>query len=290
LLYVGGQKNGAPSDVVEVYSTSGSATVPVVGCPGATDAGVPDGATTDAGATDAGATDASVSDAPVGTDGATTPPSDSGSPTTHPSGGDGGLSSGTFKTCAADTECPGGLHCVEHVCCDTPCTDKCHSCRVPGAIGICSLEPAGIDIKNECGAPGTCVQTCDGRGGCVADRGGEQCAAPRCADASHLQGAATCTGAGSACPTAASTFDCAPYLCVSELGACLTSCRSSADCLTGYRCDIEKSVCVSATNAGAGGCGCEMIGARGAGAAGALALVFMGLGLLRRRNRHAHGK
>src|SRR5207253_2866032 len=55
-----------------------------------------------------------------------------------------------IQRCAKDAECATG-HCVEGVCCDTACTDRCHSCALLTNPGVCTLEPIGVDLKNECG-------------------------------------------------------------------------------------------------------------------------------------------
>jgi hypothetical protein len=150
----------------------------------------------------------------------------------------------SFQRCASNSECPSSF-CVEGVCCNTECKDLCHSCALPSAPGICTLSPAGVDFRGQCGVPGTCTATCDGKGACVGATVNTVCDRNRCSDTTHVVGAATCASAGGDCRAPSNTaYDCAPYTCVPALGACLTSCRSSEDCARGSVCDTASTHCV----------------------------------------------
>ncbi|MCS6799750.1 MAG: hypothetical protein NZ898_14755, partial [Myxococcota bacterium] len=61
---------------------------------------------------------------------------------------------------------------------------------------------------------------------------GTMCRAPRCADGVATS-EAWCSGMEAACPESART-DCAPYVCAAT--ACRTDCRTSSDCVMGFRC------------------------------------------------------
>src|SRR5262249_41477399 len=97
--------------------------------------------------------------------------------------------SGDFVSCKNGSECKTGF-CVDGVCCDSACTESCHSCALPWAPGTCTLEPYGTDRGNSCGASGSCVSTCDGKGGCTPAAFGTQCGIARCTGTSTGEGPA----------------------------------------------------------------------------------------------------
>src|SRR4051812_44913979 len=67
---------------------------------------------------------------------------------------DGGRDNG--RRCTSADGCASG-HCVEGVCCDTSCTDACHSCAVTGRLGTCSPLGAGTrDGRCPTGPAGSC--------------------------------------------------------------------------------------------------------------------------------------
>jgi hypothetical protein len=160
-----------------------------------------------------------------------------------------------FVRCSKGSECPSGF-CVEGVCCDSACTDRCHSCALLSSPGKCTLEPIGVDLRSECGPANTCLGTCDGKGECIGAGNGTMCARNRCKTASTGVGPAYCAAPGAKCPTDETVpFDCAPYACEPAFGACLTSCKSSADCANGAVCDVGSGQCVSPQPAeDSGGC------------------------------------
>ena len=53
--------------------------------------------------------------------------------------------------CDEPSDCNGGLHCVDDVCCNTACNGACEACDLPGSMGTCSAVPGGQDPDNECG-------------------------------------------------------------------------------------------------------------------------------------------
>ncbi len=200
---------------------------------------------------------------------------------------DGGVLGVVGRACKRDAECAAG-HCVDGVCCDSACADKCHHCALPGKLGTCSIEPSGTDLRNECGAGGSCIGTCDGHGGCQGDAAGSQCAPQRCTDATHAAGAAICPSTGATCPVeAVAVTDCLAYGCEPLTGACRASCQSSEDCAPDVSCDITSGHCVAPPppSAGSGGCSAQGTGLTGAyGAVAALALV-LATAARRRRTR-----
>jgi hypothetical protein len=285
VLFGGHDFDGGIVDTVEVFDAGGTVAAPVGRCPGS------DGGTGTAGdsmANEAGA-DGGASDA-VGGDAsgdaaasATTSTNDAATNPTSVAAGDAGVKASAFSGCQKDGDCATG-HCVTGVCCDTACDTRCYSCRLPGAIGTCSPEPAGIDLNGSCGAAGNCDSTCDGHGGCRADRGGEQCAPAACANATQLRGPSVCGTVGGACPSTPLTYDCSPYVCESSLAACLVSCRSSGDCASGFDCDVASGQCKPTSGNASGGC--ALAGPSNGRWLGVALVAMLGAGLARRRRRN----
>ena len=136
--------------------------------------------------------------------------------------------------CARIQECGSG-YCVDGICCNSACTQRCSSCALAAAPGTCTAAASGQDPRNECPAQAasTCGRAggCDGAGTCRLHAAGTSCAGPSCSGSQETAGS-SCNGLGSCLPGA--TRDCSPYLCGS--GACATSCTSSAGCAAGYAC------------------------------------------------------
>jgi hypothetical protein len=186
---------------------------------------------------------------------------------------------GSFQSCSKDSDCASGF-CTDHVCCNSRCDQPCHSCALLQTAGTCTLEPAGVDFRNDCGATGTCTRTCDGAGQCIGAGAGTMCARNVCTGENTGTGPAYCSGAApSACSNAEVTpFDCSPYACAPAFGACLTTCGTTADCAQGFDCDSSSHTCVAAAASGKGG-GCAM-GASRTGDSRAVLGVGLALGLL----------
>jgi MYXO-CTERM domain-containing protein len=195
---------------------------------------------------------------------------------------------GEFTRCSKDSECTTG-HCVEGVCCDTACKDRCHSCALLTSPGKCTLEPIGVDLKSECGPALACLGTCGAAGECIGSGSGTMCARNRCTTASTGVGPAYCSAPGAACnEDEAVPFDCGSYICEPAFGACRTTCASSTDCAQGFICDVPSKTCVAApapvtTDDGGGGCAVSST----AVSRSTSGLVFLGIAIaaLRRRRR-----
>ena len=191
------------------------------------------------------------------------------------------------KTCQKDAECSSGF-CVGGVCCDARCDEPCHSCALPGAIGTCTLEPAGVDLGHDCSPVPSCLSTCGPDGSCVGATAGTQCEASRCVDETRGLGAATCEATGDSCPTEGSElFDCAPYRCEAAFGACFAKCQSVAECATGKVCS-PAGACVDPPSGASGetaGCSVSAGGSSGGGLA--LLGVLGAFGAFARRRRAA---
>jgi hypothetical protein len=154
--------------------------------------------------------------------------------------------------CGAGKECLSG-NCIDGVCCNLPCAGPCQACTATkkgsGADGICGNIAAGADPDNECSFQNqsTCGTTgfCDGFGKCQLYAGGATCAPVSCAGTSTLDKGKQCDGNGNC--VANGTQSCGNYVCSGA--ACLTSCTTSADCVSTAYC--SGSVCLSKKGLGA---------------------------------------
>jgi MYXO-CTERM domain-containing protein len=200
-----------------------------------------------------------------------------------PSGSPGSTPSG--EICATDQECQ-SEHCSRGVCCDSACTDQCHSCALPGSRGVCTVEPEGTDLYQQCGFVGTCERTCGPDGTCVGASAGTTCVPQRCVDQHHTAGAILCealAGGGFECPgPSGPPLDCAPYACLAPFGTCASTCRTVADCAPGYACagDHHCQFVPSPTGGSDGGCQHPSGSPSGPGALSLLLLLAL-------RRRHA---
>jgi hypothetical protein len=188
---------------------------------------------------------------------------------------------GDFQRCIKGSDCATGF-CVDGVCCDSACTDRCHSCALLASPGKCTLEPVGVDLRNECGPAAQCLGTCGPGGQCIGSGDGTMCARNRCVGPSKGVGPAYCPSPGGKCGTDdVVPFDCAPYVCEPAFGACLTGCKSSEDCANGFVCDVGSKTCVAPAAPEEGG-GCVM-GRRSSG----VSLLFVAALIAFARRRRA---
>ncbi|MBM4353600.1 MAG: hypothetical protein FJ109_07340, partial [Deltaproteobacteria bacterium] len=172
------------------------------------------------------------------------------------------------QECGGGNECKSGF-CVDGVCCNTACADKCASCNlsfetkgtctyaanntdpdkdcvmcgVCNGTGECKPAPSGTDPKDECllAQPFTCKfdGECDGNLACRYWNTATECKAQTCAV--HIKSPKDyCDGSGG-CKDSG-TVDCEPYMCTPEATECLFSCQDDSDCMPAYWC--EGQVCV----------------------------------------------
>jgi hypothetical protein len=146
------------------------------------------------------------------------------------------------QTCAMALECASG-NCADKVCCNTPCTESCHSCALASAPGTCTPVPSGTDPRDNCApeASTTCGRTglCDGKGGCLLHPTGTACGAGQSCTGTTQTAGGACNGLGVCAPgarTACTAFRCAG-------SACGTTCTGPAQCQTGFAC--TGSTCVA---------------------------------------------
>jgi hypothetical protein len=257
-----------------------------------------DGGVADTGSTDSGTPDTAIDDTGVPDSGpADTGTLDTGRPIADapaPNVADKPVVTVSFTRCARDGECP-SHHCVEGVCCDTACKERCYSCALLTNPGVCTPEPVGVDLKHECGPGSSCLGTCGTGGECVGSGAGTMCARNRCTGPSTGVGPAFCAGPGADCPEGSNLpFDCAPFVCEPAFGACRSSCNGSDDCANGFLCDPPTGKCVApvpttdggGASGGSGGCGVAY-GGEGAFGAGGLAALGTALAFARRRRARA---
>jgi Cellulose binding domain len=166
----------------------------------------------------------------------------------------------TGAACGAGAECNSGF-CAQGFCCATACGGTCQSCALTGSVGTCTAVPAGQDPLDQCADQGAAScgtdGSCDGSAGCRKYANGTTCAASACAGTA-LTPARTCDGAGT-CKTVTATT-CGAYVCGAS-GACLTSCASTADCVSpnvcnGTTCSKKPNgaACAATTECASGFC------------------------------------
>jgi MYXO-CTERM domain-containing protein len=176
--------------------------------------------------------------------------------------------------CAADTECI-SVHCVDGVCCATPCDGLCQACtnakKGGGDDGTCGNVADGFDPDSECTetAASTCQADglCDGAGKCRLWSGSTPCGQTSCVDGTGVgdrskAGGQFCDGLGTC--TVKSGLECGLFKCAGDV--CGTACTSATECLSAAYCDLtttpgackEKSLtgasCVTSEQCSSGFC------------------------------------
>lgn len=187
--------------------------------------------------------------------------------------------------CASDADC-GLAACVDGVCCESRCSEPCHSCVMRSSVGRCVLQPKGWDARGECAREG-CDGSCDGLGACSAVPRGGVCAPAQCRDETHSMAQLLCPADGASCAGPSSeareAVDCAPYACDQVSGICKVECSSPQDCARGHTCDFFGH-CVRPPPAARPGCSAgPALAAAGAPTAGLGAAVLALLAVARRR-------
>ncbi|KYF91896.1 hypothetical protein BE17_19665 [Sorangium cellulosum] len=182
--------------------------------------------------------------------------------------------------CRSDADCALSA-CVDGVCCDSPCTEPCHTCASSSALGRCVPQQTGSDLRKECAHTG-CDGACDGFGACSAVPVDAACVPRECVDETHSLAPILCPADGATCPRLShetrEPLDCAPYRCAARDGACKRECASLHDCALGFVCDLSGS-CVLPPPAGSRGCGVSPAAAVTSGnGVSALLLALLAIG------------
>ncbi|AUX45004.1 uncharacterized protein SOCE26_064830 [Sorangium cellulosum] len=187
--------------------------------------------------------------------------------------------------CTSDDDCALAA-CVEGVCCDSPCTEPCHTCARSTSRGRCVPQPQGSDLRKECAHEG-CDGTCNGFGACSAVAAGDPCTPGECTDETHSLGPVLCEADGGTCPAPTSRgsepVDCSPYRCDRGDGTCMTRCSSLQDCAPGFACDLSGR-CMPPPPGVSSGCSVAKAGAAVGSGAVPGALVLALLAMRRRRS------
>ncbi len=192
---------------------------------------------------------------------------------------------GSATRCTSASECTTGF-CVDGVCCDSECKEKCHSCALPGSPGRCTEEPLGVDLRAECGPALSCAGTCGKGGICTTSVTGSQCQPSTCTGATTGKGAAVCVAQGVPCDTSnLVAFDCGAYICDPAFGACRTSCNESNACAPGFTCNTTSKSCERLPEADDGGCAISAVGGHAQAGGAALVALLIAAGLTRRPAR-----
>jgi hypothetical protein len=163
--------------------------------------------------------------------------------------------------CAADDQCGSGF-CIDGVCCESACADRCHVCNAAGTLGRCTTVAAGDDPRDECTADlvSTCGRdgTCDGAGGCRLYPAKTECEPGGCVGTTSERAARLCDGKG-VCQATMSR-SCTSSTC--QNGSCASVCTTSDVCLPGFNCENQTcklkrplgQSCSSAAQCGSGIC------------------------------------
>jgi len=144
------------------------------------------------------------------------------------------------EACAGADECE-TKSCADGVCCDSPCTDACHTCNNPDNRGACvavargeapAHDGCGKQPAASCGMNGLC----DGAGGCQLYDDTTVCGEASCDKASNtLSPEARCDGHGT-CAAAGGGISCAPFACNGDGKRCADKCKGNGDCVGANAC------------------------------------------------------
>lgn len=126
-------------------------------------------------------------------------------------------------SCEQNDDCSTG-HCVDGICCGSPCQGVCRSCQA--GSGICRLAADGTDPRDDCGS-----SSCNGGGACAQCTDGEQNGAETDVDCG---GDCRPCGDGLACSR---STDCESCLCEERLcvaprcdNGIIDGCETDTDC------------------------------------------------------------
>ncbi len=156
--------------------------------------------------------------------------------------------------CAQSSECASN-HCVDAVCCNETCTEKCKACDVGTSPGTCTQVTSGPPhgARSPCagsGSGGTCGGSCSAASptDCTYPGSDVTCLPASCSGATFTARTG-CTGAGS-CATAA-PMSCGDFTCNAGGTSCLSACTADNQCASAARPYCDGGACVSGRSNGA---------------------------------------
>ncbi|WP_437755995.1 kelch repeat-containing protein [Sorangium sp. So ce1389] len=195
--------------------------------------------------------------------------------------------------CASEDDCA-SAPCVDGVCCESPCSEPCHTCASRSSPGRCVLQPKGSDARRDCAREG-CDGSCDGFGACSAVPRGGLCIPAQCSDdETRSMRRVLCPADGASCADPSSeareVVDCAPYRCDQIGGTCKDRCSSLLDCAPGFACDLSGH-CARPPPVEISGCGVGAAAVAATASRGGLgALVLALLAVAHRRASVLRGR
>lgn len=134
--------------------------------------------------------------------------------------------------CSKGEQCQSGK-CVDSVCCQSECKEKCKACNLPGKEGSCGFVLESAGPINDCPGESCCGGNgkCDGQGGCLYSNIGKEC--NKFCDVGKLN-IYTCDSFHQC--NNVTTISCGLYRCDSYNKRCLTSCAGNGDCVFSSNC------------------------------------------------------
>jgi hypothetical protein len=153
--------------------------------------------------------------------------------------------------CAQASECA-SEYCVDGVCCNTACTERCKACDLATSRGTCtqvaSDQPHGT--RAACGGSGACAGACSAASptACTFPADETTCRSASCTGATFTARGG-CNAAGSCAGVA--TMPCGDFVCNATGTACLAACTSDNHCATTARPYCDGGACVSGRANGA---------------------------------------
>ena len=150
------------------------------------------------------------------------------------------------SACAQSSECA-SEYCVDGVCCNTACMERCKACDLAASRGTCTQVTSGQPhgTRATCAGSGPCASgACSAASPTACTYPGDEttCRSASCAGATATARGG-CTGAGSC--AAVATTSCGDFVCNAGGTACLTTCTSDNHCATPARPYCDGGACVS---------------------------------------------
>jgi hypothetical protein len=158
---------------------------------------------------------------------------------------------GNGSPCSQSSECASS-HCVDAVCCNEACTERCKACDVGTSPGVCTQVLSGPPhgARSPCAGSGTCGGTCSSASATACTYPGDDvtCRSASCSGTT-LTARAGCNGVGSC--ASSTTTSCGDFACNAGGTACLLTCMADNQCVTAARPYCDAGECVAGRSNGA---------------------------------------